>query len=295
MKHPQRRRDTWVAYGLLAPAILGLVFYTVLPLVGAFAISLTQWDIITPAIPVGLANYVNIFTGDMFFWPAVVATLYFAVGSVVTGLVYSFFVALMLNQRIPGRGFFRAVFFLPYVVPIIGTTIIWGWMYQANFGVFNYFLSLLGLDKVNWLGEDAMATPSIIAMTVWGLGNMIVIFLAGLQSVPKTYMEAVEMDGGNFWHKFRHVTLPMMSPIIFFNFLMSVIANLQAFGPAFVLTKGGPDNTTLSMVFLIWREGFQRNNMGHASALSFLLFLFIAALTALIFAFSKDRVFFEGD
>jgi multiple sugar transport system permease protein len=289
------RRDGWVAYLLLLPAIAGLILYTLLPMAGAFALSLTQWDILTPPVFIGLDNYVEIFTADNFFFASVAATLYFALGSVITGLLYSFVVALMLNQRVPGRGFFRAVFFLPYVVPIIGTTIIWGWMYQANFGVFNYVLSLVGLDKINFLGEDLTATPSLIVMTVWGLGNMIVIFLAGLQSVPATYLEAVAIDGGNFWHKFRHVTLPMMSPIIFFNFLMSVIANLQAFGPAFVLTQGGPNNTTLSMVYLIWREGFQRNNMGHASALSFVLFLFIAALTALIFALSKDKVFFEGD
>ena len=291
----RRNRDTLVAYLLLFPAIAGLVLYTLLPMVGAFGLSLTRWDILSPPAFIGLDNYVEIFTTDNFFQASVVATLWFAGGAVVTGLVYAFAVAMMLNQRIPGRGFFRAVFFLPYVVPIIGTTIIWGWMYQANFGVFNYLLGLVGFDKTNFLGNDATATPSLIVMTVWGLGNMIVIFLAGLQGVPKTYMEAVEIDGGNFWHKFRHVTLPMMSPIIFFNFLMSVIANLQAFGPAFVLTQGGPDNTTLSMVFLIWREGFQRNNMGHASALSFVQFLFITAITALIFSLSKDRVFFEGD
>jgi multiple sugar transport system permease protein len=290
-----QKRTNGLAYALLAPAIVGLVLYTLLPMAAAFGISLTQWDILTPPQFIGFDNFVEIFTSDNFFQAAVAATLYFAVGSVVAGIVYAFSVALMLNQRVPGRGIFRAIFFLPYVVPIIGTTIIWGWMYQANFGVFNFFLSLIGLDKVNWLGEDTMANPSLIAMTVWGVGNMIVIFLAGLQNVPRTYLEAVEMDGGNFWHKFRHVTVPMMSPIIFFNFLMSIIANLQAFGPAYVLTQGGPNNSTLSMVFLIWREGFQRNNMGHASALSFLLFLFIAAVTALIFAVSKDRVFFEGD
>jgi len=289
------RRDTLVAYLLLTPAIAGLVLYTFLPLVGAFALSLTRWDILSPPVFLGFDNYLEIFTSDNFFQASVVATLWFAGGSVVMGLIYAFAVAMMLNQRIPGRGFFRAVFFLPYVVPIIGTTIIWGWMYQANFGVFNFLLGLVGIDKINFLGNDATATPSLIVMTVWGLGNMIVIFLAGLQGVPKTYLEAVEIDGGNFWHKFRHVTLPMMSPIIFFNFLMSVIANLQAFGPAFVLTQGGPDNTTLSMVFLIWREGFQRNNMGHASALSFVLFVFIAVLTAFIFSLSKDKVFFEGD
>jgi multiple sugar transport system permease protein len=245
MKTKLQFRQPGLAYALLLPEILGLLLYMILPMAGAFGLSLTHWDILTPPTFIGFDNYVNILTNDNFFWPAVTATLYFAVGSVVTGMVYAFFVALMLNQRVVFRGFWRAVFFLPYVLPIIATTIIWGWMYQSNFGVINYVLGLLGIDKMNWLGEDTLATPSIILMTVWGVGNMIVIFLAGLQSVPKTYMEAVDIDGGNFWHKFRYVTVPMMSPIIFFNFLMSVIANLQAFGPAYVLTQGGPNNTTL--------------------------------------------------
>jgi multiple sugar transport system permease protein len=264
-------------------------------MVGVVGFSLTKWDMIRPPEFVGLQNYVNIFTGDFFFGYAVVATLYFAAGATIIGLVWSFLIALLLNQRIPARGFWRATFYLPYIVPIIGTTIIWGWMYQASFGLFNFLMNVMGMDKVNWLGKSATAMPSIIVMTIWGVGNLIVIFLAGLQNVPRTYLEAVEIDGGNVWHKFRHITLPMMSPIIFYNFLMSVIANLQNFGPAFVLTQGGPNNTTLTMVYLIWREGFQRNQMGHASALSVILFAFIGLLTIVIFKATGSRQFFEGE
>ena len=138
-------------------------------------------------------------------------------------------------------------------------------------------------------------TPSLIVMTIWGLGNFIVIYLAGLQSVPKTYLEAVEIDGGNAWHKFRHITLPLMSPIIFFNVLMSMITNLQVFVPAYSITKGAPDNTTLYMVYLIYRESFQRNNFGLAAAYSLIFFAFIAVLTALIFGTSRRWTFFEGE
>jgi multiple sugar transport system permease protein len=294
MTMKRHARTNLVAYAFLTPSILGLVVMTTLPILGVVIISLTHWTGLVAPTFIGLDNFREIFTVDLYFLPSVVATLYFAVGAVVTGTLYAFAIAMMLNQRIPGRGFFRSVFFLPYVVPIIGASVVWGWMYEANFGVFNYALSLVGIDKVQWLGNDLTATPSIIALTVWGLGNFIVIFLAGLQGIPRSYLEAVEIDGGNAWHRFRHITLPLMSPIIFFNILMSLVTNLQIFVPARALTRGGPNNSTLYMVLLIFREGFERNNFGHAAAVSFIFFLFIGALTGLIFATSRRWMFFEG-
>lgn len=296
MKMNQLKRfNVLTAYLFLAPAILGLLFYTFLPLLGVIGISLTEWSGLEPPTFVGLDNYLNIFTTDFYFQKSVVATLYFALGAVITGLIYSFSMALLLNRNIPGRGIWRSIFFLPYIVPVIGSSIIWSWMYETNFGVINYFLSLLGFDKIQWLQDEKFAIPSLIMIMVWMSGNLIVIFLAGLQGVPKTYLEAVEVDGGNFWHKFRHITLPLMSPIIFYNFLMSLIANLQGFVPAYSLTKGGPSDSTLLMVYLIYREGFMRNNFGHASALSVLFFIFIALLTGFVFATSRLWTFYESD
>ncbi|HTX72645.1 MAG TPA: sugar ABC transporter permease [Rectinemataceae bacterium] len=295
MSRKSTARSTLVAYLFLTPAILGLVFMTFLPILGVIGMSLTRWTGLQPPVWVGLGNFKHIFTEDMFFGASVKATLYFAFGSVILGTVYAFAIAMLLNQRIRARGFFRSVFFLPYIVPSIGAAVVWGWMYESNFGVFNYFLNLLGLDKVRWLAEDATATPALIIMTIWGLGNFIVIYLAGLQGVPKTYLEAVEIDGGNAWHKFRHITLPLMSPIIFFNVLMSIITNLQVFVPAYSITKGAPDNTTLYMVYLIYRESFQRNNFGLAAAYSLIFFVFVALITALIFRTSRSWTFFEGE
>jgi len=287
--------NTLIAYLFLTPALLGLLLYTVYPIFGVIGISLTRWTGLQPPVFVGLENYAKIFTEDNFFISAVKATLYFAFGSVVSGTLYAFLIAILLNQRIFARGVFRSVFFLPYIIPGIGASIVWAWMYEANFGVFNYFLGFLGVDKIRWLGEDLTATPSLIIMTIWGMGNVIVIFLAGLQSVPKAYLEAVEIDGGNAWHKFRHVTVPLMSPIIFYNFLMGIVTNLQVFVPAYTLTRGAPNNSTLYMVYLIYREGFQRNNFGHAAALSLIFFLFIGLLTWVVFATSRKFLFYEGD
>jgi multiple sugar transport system permease protein len=291
----KQRRDTITAYLFLSPAIVGLFFLTIIPILGVIGISLTNWSGLEPPSFIGMSNYVNIFTTDFYFHKSVLATLYFALGAVITGIIFSFCMALMLNQRIPGRGIWRSILFLPYIVPIIGSSIVWTWMYESNFGVFNYVLNLFGMDKVQWLQDEKFAMPSIIMMIVWMSGNLIVIFLAGLQGIPKTYMEAVDVDGGNFWHKFRHVTLPMMSPVIFYNFLMSMIVNLQGFVPAYAITKGGPSDSTLLMVYLIYREGFMRNNFGHASALSVLFFLFIAVLTVIIFATSRLWTFYEGE
>jgi multiple sugar transport system permease protein len=295
MKARMTPRTTLTAYLFLAPALLGLFFITILPMLGVIGISLTRWTGLESPTFIGMGNYKDIFTTDFYFYKSVAATLYFALGAVISGIIYSFAIALMLNQKIPARGFWRSVFFLPYVVPSIGTCIVWSWMYEANFGVFNYFLQLLRIDKLHWLGDERLATPSLVVMAVWGIGSMIVIFLAGLQSVPKAYLEAVDIDGGNAWHKFRHITIPMMTPIIFFNFLMSMISNLQVFVPAYALTQGGPSDSTLYMVYLMYREGFMRNNFGHASALSLIFFIFIAALTAVIFATSRKWMFYEGE
>ena len=295
MKLRGRCKDAPTAYLFLAPAIVGLIFMTTLPILGVIGISLTKWTGLTPPSFVGLGNYQKLFTDDLFFGASVKATLSFAVGATVAGTVYAFAVAYMLNRNILFRGFFRSIFFLPFVVPIIGASIVWGWMYESNFGVFNYFLSLVGIDKVQWLGDERTATPAIIALSVWGLGNVIVIYLAGLQGIPRTYLEAVEIDGGTGWHKFRHVVMPLMSPIVFFNVLMGLVTNLQIFVPARSLTNGRPNNSTLYMVLLIYREGFERNNFGHAAAVSLIFFIFVGALTAAIFATSKKWLFFEGE
>jgi multiple sugar transport system permease protein len=290
-----RHRNIVTAYIFITPAILGLLFLTIFPILGVMGISLTNWSGLEPPVYIGIDNYVNIFTTDFYFQKSLAATLYFAAGAVIAGILYSFFMALMLNRRIPGRGLWRSILFLPYIVPIIGSSIVWSWMYESNFGVFNYILSFFGFEKIQWLQDEKFVMPSIILMMVWMSGNLIVIFMAGLQGVPKTYLEAVEVDGGNFWHKFRHVTIPMMSPIIFYNFLMSMIVNLQVFVPAYAMTRGGPSDSTLYMVYLIYREGFMRNNFGHASALSVLFFLFIAVVTAVIFTTSKSWTFYEAE
>ena len=294
MKMKQSTRTNIVAYLFIAPALIGLFALTIIPIIGVIAMSLTQWTGLQSPSFIGIDNYANIFTNDIFFVKSALATLYFAFGGVVGGMIYSFVIAVMLNQKIPARGFWRSLFFIPYIIPAVAANVVWSWLYDANFGVFNFILNLLGFDKSLWIQSETMVVPSLVFMTIWGSGSLIVIFLAGLQNVPRTYLEAVEIDGGNAWHKFRYITIPMMTPIIFFNFLMSIIGNLQIFVPAFSITHGGPNNASLFFVYLIYREGFMRNNMGYACALSMLFFVFIAIITTIIFKTSNKWLYYEG-
>ncbi len=289
-----KHSEAITAYLCLTPAIIGLLVLTILPLFGVILIGFTEWSGLRPPSFVGLQNYVNLFTKDLFFTKSIVVTLYYALGAVVGGILYSFILAMMLNRKMPLRGFWRAVFYLPYIVPAMAVNILWAWMYDANFGLFNYILNSLGLQKSMWLYSERTSVPSLVLMAVWTSGNLVVIFLAGLQNVPRVYHEAAEIDGANPVQRFIHITVPMMTPIIFYNFLISVITAMQVFVPAFSLTNGGPNNSTLFMVYLIYREGFMRNNFGYASSISFIFFIFIALITGLIFGSSNKWMFYEG-
>lgn len=293
-KRRTNNAQSWQAYLFLLPAMLGLTFITIIPLLGVLGISFTNWNGMVAPKLVGFANYVKIFTKDLFFKQSIGVTLYYALGAVATSVIWSFLIAMLLNMNIRGRGIFRAIFYLPYIIPSIAVYIIWTWMYDPSFGVLNYFLRTIGLPASKWLYQPATTVPSLIIIAVWGAGNLIVIFLAGLQNVPKVYHEAAKIDGANSLHRFRHITIPMMTPIIFFNFLMCTVTQLQVFVPSYTITKGGPSNASMFLVYLIYREGFTHSNLGYASALSFIFFLMVVVITLLIFRFSKNMIFYEG-
>lgn len=218
----------------------------------------------------------------------------FSVLAVAGSMIYSLVVALLLNRSIPARGFFRAVFYLPYVLPAAAVYIGWSWLYETNFGLFNYILSLFGIRNVMFLSDSACVVPSLAVIAVWLSGNLIVIFLAGLQNVPRVYHEAAEIDGANSWQRFIHVTLPCMTPIIFYNLLMSLITNMQVVTPALALTSGGPGNSSMFITYLMYRYAFKSNQIGYACAISFVFFVLIAIFTAVLFATSKMWIFYEG-
>jgi multiple sugar transport system permease protein len=298
---PQKRRSRFhsseatVAYICLIPAILGLIFLTYLPLLGVLGISMTNWTGLKNPEFVGFSNYITLFTTDPYIKDSIIATLYFAFLSVAGSMLYSLFIAMLLNRKIPARGFFRAVFYVPFVLPAAAIYVGWSWLYEANFGFFNYLLSEIGLNKVLFIADSNYVIPSLSLIAVWLSGNLIVIFLAGLQSVPNVYHEAAEMDGANGWQRFLNVTLPCMTPIIFYNLLLSLIANLQVVTPALALTNGGPGNSSRFMTYLMYDQAFVNYKLGYACATTFIIFAILAAFTAVLFKTSKRWIFSEGD
>lgn len=290
----QARQEERTAYLCLIPAFIGLIVLTYAPLVAVFVISFFEWKGISSPHFAGLSNYIRLFTTDPYFKDSIRVTVIFSVLAVLGSMVYSLVVALLLNRDIPARGFFRAVFYLPYVLPAAAVYIGWSWLYETNFGLFNYILGLFGIDNIMFLSDSSYVVPSLAVIAVWLSGNLIVIFLAGLQNVPRVYHEAAEIDGANAWQRFVHVTIPCMTPIIFYNLLMSLITNMQVVTPALALTNGGPGNSSMFITYLMYRYAFKSNQIGYACAISFVFFVMIAIFTAILFTSSNRWVYYEG-
>jgi len=286
--------EALAAYICLIPAFIGLIFLTYLPLLGVLGISLSNWTGLTSPQFIGIDNYIKLFTTDPYIKDSILATIYFSFLAVAGSMIYSLFIAFLLNRKIPARGFFRAVFYVPFVLPAVAIYVGWSWLYEANFGFFNFVLSEMGLKKVLFIADSNFVVPSLAIIAVWLSGNLIVIFLAGLQNVPVVYHEAAEMDGANGWRRFWHITLPNITPIIFYNMLMSLIANLQVVTPALVLTNGGPGNSSRFLTYLMYDQAFVNNRLGYAGATTFLIFAIIAAFTAVLFMTSNRWIFYEG-
>lgn len=277
------------------PAILGFITFVFGPMVAALVFSVTDWNIGSDVHFVGLANYEKMATNDPLFSKSLYVTLYYTLGSVPLGILASFLIAMLLNQKVIGLPFFRTIYYLPVLVPSIANSMLWLWLFNPDFGLFNSMLRGIGLPGSQWIYSEAMAIPSLILMSTWGVGNAAVIFLAGLQGVPGHLYEAVEVDGGGMFRKFWHVTLPSMTPTIFFNVIMGMIGTLQVFDQAYVMTNGGPNNSTLFYIFYLYRKAFAEAQMGYAAALAWILFLIIMGLTALVFRSSRFWVYYEGE
>lgn len=278
----------------LLPAFVGLVVLTYGPLLAVFIISFFKWKGISTPQFCGIQNYIRLFTVDPYFKESIRVTVIFTLISVFGSMIYSLIVAMLLNRKIPARGFFRAVFYLPYVLPAAAVYIGWSWLYETNFGLINYALKMVGINNVMFLSDSRYVLPSLALIAVWLSGNLIVIFLVSLQNVPRVYHEAAEIDGANAFQRFCHVTVPSMSPIIFYNLLMSLITNMQVVTPALSLTSGGPGKSTTFITYLMYRYAFKDNQIGYACAISFVFFIIIAIFTAVVFATSGTWVFYEG-
>jgi multiple sugar transport system permease protein len=291
------RQEARAAKLFLIPAFLGLTFITYLPLLAVFILSFFDWTAIMPRpIFVGMNNYIRLFTKDMFFGTSVKVTVLYAVLTVCISMFYSMVVAMLLNRKVPARGLFRAIFYVPYIIPAIAVYMSWGLLFNPDFGIFNSILALFKIPRITFLGDSKFIIPSLSMIAVWASGNLIVIFLAGLGNVPRVYHEAAEIDGASGWQRLIHITFPCMTPIIFYNLLLSLIANMQVVVPS--LIYAGSYRTTYPeytfMSFLMYRTGFINNKLSYASTISFIFFLIIGVFTLILFATSKSWLFYEG-
>ncbi|SUA83758.1 binding-protein-dependent transport systems inner membrane component [Paenibacillus macerans] len=294
-KRYTKRRDL---YGWLfaMPAILGLLIFTLGPMIYSLYMSFTDYTGSNSPTFTGLDNYRRMFSGeDQYFYKSLAVTFYFVILSVPTGIIYSFLLAILLNQNVKGKAVFRTIFYLPSIVPIIAISFIWLWLLNPDLGLANELLRSLGLPGSQWIFGEKTVVPSLALMNLWTTGGTMIIFLAGLQDIPRSLYEAIEMDGGTRLDKLRHITIPLMTPTIFFNLIMGIINGFQVFSQAYVMTNGGPNNASLFYVFYLYREAFQFSRMGSASAIAWVLFAIIMILTYVVFRTSNKWVYYEGD
>jgi multiple sugar transport system permease protein len=281
-------------YLFILPWIIGLILFDAGPILASFAMSFTSWTVLEPPKFVGMANYARLIS-DPLFLKAMGNSLYFGFGSVGLGLIISFLMALLLNQQVLGMSIFRTIFYLPSVVSGIAVAILWTNILHPDFGLLNLALGWFGIKGPAWLVDPNWAMPALIMMSLWGAGGSMVIFLAGLQSVPQHLYEAASIDGAGSWAKFWTITVPMMSPVIFYNLIVGFIGSLQGFVLVLIMTNGGPANATLMIGLYLYRLAFQFFQMGYASALAWVLLMVIIAITAVQFYISRYWVYYEGD
>jgi len=288
------RREAFAGYLFALPAILGLAIFTLGPITATLVYSFTRYEIITPAVWEGFENYRRLFTADRYFLKALWNTFYFAALSVPVNIGLALGLALLLNHPIRGQSLYRTFFYLPTVVPLVAGSLLWAWLFNGEYGLINILLGYLHLPQLPWLTSEHLSKPALVIMGLWNAGGGMIIFLAALQGVPRSLYEAARLDGAGSWSSFRHITLPMISPAMFFMTVMGLIGALQVFAQAYLMTAGGPVNSTLFYVLYLYREAFQNLNMGAASAMAWVLFLIILAISGLQFAFARRWVYYEG-
>lgn len=280
-------------YMFISPGILGFVIFTAYPMVFSAVVSFTKYNLLSPPSFVGLANYERMIS-DKLFYTALYNTAYYTFIGVPIQIFLALMLALVLNQKLRGINIFRTLFYLPTVTPAVASVILFMYMYNPDYGFFNYVINLFDGPAINWLGDPSWVKPAFIIMSLWGVGGQMVIFLAGLQSVPLTLQEAASIDGAGVMRRFWHVTIPMITPVIFFNLVLGIIGSFQVFTVAFIATGGGPINATLFYVLWLYQHAFEFLRMGYASTLGWVLLLIVMFFTAINFIVGKRWVYYEG-
>lgn len=295
IRSSRSRRNLRNGLLFVSPWLVGFLGFNLYPIIASAYYSLTQYSGVGAPTWVGFLNYNVMFTRDPLFWVSMWNTLYMALIGLPITIVIGVSIALLLNMRIPAQGVFRTLFFAPSIVPIIGATILFLWVFNPQYGLMNQLLGLFGLHGPGWFTSPNWSKPALILLGVWGVGNAMVIYLANIQNIPKSLYDAAAVDGAGLLGQFRHITLPMLTPSIFFNLVMGFIGTFQYFTQAFVSTSGGPYNSTLFYALYLFNQAFSYFNLGYASALAWVLFILVLIVTLILFKTSWRWVFYAGE
>ncbi|MGC9064733.1 MAG: carbohydrate ABC transporter permease [bacterium] len=287
------RKEAIEGYLYAIPWFIGFVVFTTGPIIASFLLSFTNWDLVRTPKWIGFGNYKTLIE-DPLFWQGLKVTSIYAAFSVPLGIAGGLAIAVLMNQKIKGLSTFRTIYYLPAVVSGVAVSLLWSWIFNPDFGVLNYLLSLVGIKGPGWIYDERWALPSLIIMSLWGVGGGMVIYLASLQGVPTELYEAAIIDGASSWRRFWSITVPMISPVIFFQLIMGIIGSFQVFTQAYIMTNGGPNYATLFYVLYLYQNAFQWFKMGYASALAWVLFLVILILTFVQFRIANYWVYYES-
>jgi multiple sugar transport system permease protein len=287
-----RHLEGWL---FASPWLIGFVAFTAGPMLFSAVMAFTSWDLLSDPRFVGLENWRLIAGGDPLVLHALRVTTQYALLAVPLHVLFGMALALLLNSGVGGLRFYRTAYFMPSVLSGVAVALLWRWVFSGQFGLANLFLGYVGVDGPKWLTDDAWAMPSLVIMSLWAVGGGMVIYLAGLQGIPTDFYEAAAVDGAGWWSRLWHITVPLMTPALFFQLVTGVIAALQIFTQPYVMTNGGPNDATLFYVLYLYRNAFQYFKMGYASALAWVLFLYILVLTLLIFRSARAWVHYEGE
>lgn len=285
--------NTFNFYAYISPWLLGFVVLTLYPMIDSLYLSFTDSGVGGKANFIGLKNFIHAFTIDQQFLISFRNTIVYVVIFVPASLILSFLIGWLLSQKIRFLSFFRTVFYLPYITAGVAVTILWGWIFNGSYGLINYILSLVGIHGPDWLGNKHLALSCIVVMSLWTIGNNIIIMLAGIQDIPVSYYESAQIDGASTMRQVFSITIPLSTPTIYFNLVIGVIGAFQLFNQPYILTNGGPVDSTRTVAMIIFQNAFQYGKMGYASSIAWCLFIVIMAATAIIQVSSKKWVFYD--
>lgn len=289
-----KRREEIEGYVWVSPWLIGFLAFTFLPFLASFALGFTSWNGVGTPKFVGLSNFIQLFTADPLFWQSLKVTLIFAGLYLPLSLVLGFGLAMLMNQPLPGMRLLRTVYYAPSVLSGVAVAVLWGFIFNQNYGVLNWLLGLVGIAPVPWLESTFWVIPAFVVMQLWGVGGSMLIYLAGLQGVPTELYDAALVDGANWWSRLRHITLPMTSPTILFNLILGLIGTFQIFTQAYIITQGGPNYGSYFYALNLYDTAFGDLRLGYASSMATVLFVIIALVSAAVFRWSRSWVYYAG-